>query len=48
MKIDTSKIHNSVFLENNSLMFEVHPTIPKKVLLDRAKKVKDILLDFQV
>ncbi len=48
MKIDTSKIHNSVFLENNSLMFEVHPTIPKKVLVDRAKKVKDILLDFQV
>ena len=48
LKVDTSNIHNSVFLENNSLILEVHPTIPKKVLLGRAKKVKNILYSFQV
>lgn len=42
-----NKTLNSSFLEEHSIVLEVHPTIPKKIIVERSKVIKKILLRFQ-
>ena len=40
-------LSNASFLENYSIMLEVHPTIPKKEVIRRASVLKLVLKDAQ-